>query len=473
MKRISLKNIIFILCISLFTSFSYGQAELKLKKGVVIDSLLVPDTEGVYSIYLPKAFDLNKSWPILFGFDSKGNMNTLTSLFQKAAEDFGYIVVVSNYGNKLSESDKSSYIPVFVKHIISLFPIQEKRMYALGVGDDAPLNTSLPLFYKQFSGVIAIDNSFDYHQKLRRNKNFAYFGIVSTHNFRYQDFLISNKYLDRKGISSSLYTYEGDIALPSQKIIHKALPFFTLDAMEKGNIPKDSLWIKMRYEKDKENILELKEKREYLEAFDELTRMQKRFQAFVAIDELKNEQKEIKKIKAYKTEKRIKSRNKNKEVYLRESLVFALEEDIALNEYNNLGWWQYKMEEFDMISNSKEPYTTAMVVRIRGFLKNIVANYKKELSKSKKEIDRKIFLNVLSTIIDKDDFDSYKNIIALSAIDQDTETALFYLEKMLQQGYKEMDALYTIEGTLSLRISKEYNNIIKKYLGTSKFFTSN
>ncbi|GAA0726242.1 hypothetical protein GCM10009430_33030 [Aquimarina litoralis] len=468
MKCISTKIWSFFIFICIVTSTS-GQNSLKLRKGVVTDSIAVPETEGVYSIYLPKSFDLNKPWPILFGFDNNENISALTHLFKNAAEEFGYIVAISNYGNKLSESDKSSYIPVFVKHIISLFPIQEKRMYALGVGDNASLNTSLPLFYEQFSGVIAINDSFDYHQKLRRNRNFSYFGIVNTHNFRYQDFFLYNKYLDRKGISSSLYTYEGNMKLPSQDIVHRTLPFFTIDAMRKGNIPVDSLWINMLYKKDKENIFELKEKGDYLEAYDELTRMQKKFQTFVDTDELKNEQKEIKKIKAYKTEKRIKSRNKNKEMYLRESLVFDLEEDIGLNAYNNLGWWQYKMEEFDKLSSTKEPYTTAMVVRIKGFLQNIVTNYKKELSKSKREIDRKIFLNILSTIIDKDDFDSYKTIIALSAIDEDNETAIFYLEKMLQQGYKEMDSLYNIEGTLTLRISKEYNRVIKKYLGSSRF----
>ncbi|RKM92427.1 hypothetical protein D7036_22825, partial [Aquimarina sp. BL5] len=77
---------------------------------------------------------------------------------------------------------------------------------------------------------------------------------------------------------------------------------------------------------------------------------------------------------------------------------------------------------------------------------------------------------ILSTIVDKNDFESYRKIISLSAIDQDNATALFYLEKMLQNGYKELESLYNIEGTLALRISKEYNNVIKKYLKTSKYF---
>lgn len=63
-------------------------------------------------------------------------------------------------------------------------------------------------------------------------------------------------------------------------------------------------------------------------------------------------------------------------------------------------------------------------------------------------------------------------MISLSAQDQDNETALFYLEQMLKNGYKDLNALYTIEGTLALKMSEKYNKLIKKYLGNSKYFFS-
>ena len=467
MKAYYIKIILF--CVFLYSvTHSYSQSELKLKKGEVIDNLKVPSSKGIYSIYLPKSFDLSKTWPVLFGFDSTENMNSFTSLFSKSAEELGYIVVVSNYAEKLSSKEKSDYILLFMKHIISLFPVQNKRMYVFGAGEDAILNTSLPVLYKKFNGAIAISN---YNQKLNAEKSFSYIGMIGDQNFRYRNFLGNNKYLKRKGVASDVYIYEGKEELPPQEVIDQALPYFTMDAMVKGSIPKDSIWITNSYKKDRNQVELLKNKKEYLQAYDELTRMRNRYALFFDVDELKEEQKRIRKIDVYKKKKRVRSKYYNQEMFLKQTFILSLEEDVDLKQYDNLGWWQYRMGELDKLAKSNEKYANDMVLRIKGFLKNTLLDYKKEISKNKKEIDRKIFLNILSTIIDKNDFESYRSIISLCATDQDNETALFYLEKMLQNGYKEIEPLYTIEGTLVLRISKEYNNIIKKYLGSSKFFS--
>ena len=101
------------------------------------------------------------------------------------------------------------------------------------------------------------------------------------------------------------------------------------------------------------------------------------------------------------------------------------------------------------------------------FIKNVLKDYKEELKNSK--IDSKIFLNILSVIIDQKDFDSYIDIIKLSVLDGDYETTLFYLEKLLNNGYNDYERLYQIEGTLGIRITKEYNDIVKKYFGRSKY----
>ncbi|MHA7058257.1 hypothetical protein ACWGOQ_0013625 [Aquimarina sp. M1] len=452
-------------------SYSYSQSTLTLKKGVVVDSLTVPSSEGVFSVYLPKSFDLQKAWPIFFGFDSTKSMSSLTHLFSKSAERHGYIVVVSNYGENLSVNDKSNYVALFMKHIVSLFPIQNKRMYVFGIGKDAPLNSSLPILYKQFNGVIAIGDGYDYSLKLNRNRDFSYIGIVGDQNFRYVDFLDTRTYLRKKGISSEVYTHRGNEEWPSERIIDKAFSYFTLEAIAKDNIPKDSVWISHIYKKDLKDVQLLTAKSKYLEAYDQLVRMRDKYSFFLDVDELKEEQKTIRKIKGYKKEKRLRSKYHNQEIFLRQTFILSLDEDVELSQYDNLGWWQYRMSELDILRKTNEKYASDMVIRIKGYLKNMITMYKKAIAKEKDNIDSKIFLNILGTIVDKNDFESYKNIISLSVMDQDSGTALFYLEKMLQNGFRELEALYTIEGTLPLRISKEYNNIIKKYLGTSKYFS--
>jgi len=470
MKLYFFKTILLCVFLCAITS-SYAQSTLRLKKGQVIDSLTVPSSEGVYSIYLPTSFDIHKEYPILFGFNSSYRSSSITNILSTSAEEEKYIVAISNYGGKLSVKNKAGYVELFMKHMAILFPTQNNRIYVLGFGEDAVFNSSLPALYPNINGVITIGDSAHLNKKINAKRNFAHIGIVDDRNFRYQSFLDTHKYLKRKKIASELYIYDGNKEFPPENIMANALSYLTLDAMHKGKTPVDSLWIANRYSKDIEVVKLLKGHSKYVQGFDELDRIRNTYSKFFNVDTLRAAQKEIRKIKSYKKERRLKSKYHNQEVYLREAYALSLEEDVALKQYANLGWWQYKMAAFDELRKNNEKYAGNMVYRIKGFLQHMLSAYKKDASKQKKELDKEIFLNILSTIVDKQDYQSYKRIISLSAMDQDDETAIFYLEKMLQNGYKEMEELYTIEGTLALRISEAYNMMIKKYLGTSKYFS--
>ena len=66
-------------------------------------------------------------------------------------------------------------------------------------------------------------------------------------------------------------------------------------------------------------------------------------------------------------------------------------------------------------------------------------------------------------------FDSYLKIISDSAKYEDFGTALFYLEELLKNGYKDKSVLYSLEHTALLRITPEYNKIIDTYLNDARY----
>ena len=66
-------------------------------------------------------------------------------------------------------------------------------------------------------------------------------------------------------------------------------------------------------------------------------------------------------------------------------------------------------------------------------------------------------------------YTAYLDIISLAAIDGDDNTAYFYLEELLKQGYDDYEALYSIPKTELLRIKPTYNELVESYLGKSKF----
>lgn len=462
--------ILSILCLS---TLSYGQNELILKKGAVMDSLSVPFIKGNFSVYLPKKFDKNKSWPLLLGFDSFGRTRGITRIYQTAAEEYGYIVVVADFLNDKKPKEKIEYMLTFIDFIHSIFSIQKRRVYVTAFGDDSKLVSLLSaLYFDEITGMIAIGDSYSYNSSIRIKKNFSYLGLVNTTNYRYKDFLKNKTFLKSKAVPADIFVYNNKSKLPDQRLIKKTLSTFTLQAMGKGRVSKDSIWIQHLFKKELAEVDSYVDKGEFLLADEELKRIRIKYGVFFSTSYLKEQQKEIKKRKEYKSEKRLKSKYAHKETLMREKYLFALEEDVEVEDFKNLGWWKYQMSLVDTLIQNKEKYAHNMGLRTKGYLKSLVDNYKGELNKDNIYLEKRMFLNILSTIIDKQDFESYKIIIALSAQDQDYETALFYLEKMLQNEYKDIDGLYTIEGTMALRFSKKYNELIKKHLGTSKYFFS-
>ncbi|WP_109298903.1 hypothetical protein [Aquimarina sp. AU474] len=471
--QLSTSRIYVSLTLLFIVTLCYSQNQLTLKKGIVTDSLNVPSTNNSFSIYLPRNFDPNKNWPIVLGFDSSGKESGLTRLYMAAAEELGYIVAISNFNNDQTPKEKANYVPVFMTHIFSLFPIQIGRVYVTGMGKDAEIASLLPLLIPdKIFGVVAIANSHYYKSNMRMKKNFSYIAMTNNGNHRYKDLLANKNLLKRKAIAADVFVHDGDLDFPDQLLIRKALSTFTAQAMLKGRMPKDSIWIQKRFQEDIESVDNYLEKEKYVIAHDELKRIRIHYNSFFDTDHLKEKQKEIRKLNGYKREKRLQSKFENKEIYLREGYLFSADEDIELLNYENLGWWQYEVTKLDSLLISKQKPAQNMAKRVKGYLKHLVDSYKEIELNNQDDFEKKMFLNVFSTIVDKKDFESYKRIISFSARDQDYETALFYLEKMLQNGYKDFESLYTIEGTLALKLSKDYNRLIKKYLGNSKYFFS-
>ncbi len=455
---------------------SYGQDKLTLKKGVVMDSVSVSSINGMFSVYLPKDFDTNKSWPLLLGFDSSGKTSRIARLYKEAAEEYGYIVVIADFLENQKPKEKVEYMLTFMNYVYTLFSIQKRRVYVTAFGEDSKLVSLLPALYSdEISGVIAIEDSYYYYynSSIRIKKNFSYLGLVNITNHRLKDFLSNKAYLKSKAIPADVFVYNNKSKFPDQGLIKKTLSTFTLQAMLKGRIPKDSIWVQHLFKKELAEVDTFINKKEFLFANEELKKIRIKYGMFFNTNYLKEQQKEIKKHKEYRREKRLKSKYAYKEMLIREQYIYALEEDIEGEDFENLGWWKYQISQVDTLIQNKEKYAHNMGLRAKKYLKFLVDSYKVELEKNNKNLIKKMFLNILSTIADEQDFESYKKVISLSAQDQDYETALFYLERMLQNGYKDIDGLYTIEGTLALKLSKEYNKLIKKHLGTSKYFFSN
>ncbi len=127
------------------------------------------------------------------------------------------------------------------------------------------------------------------------------------------------------------------------------------------------------------------------------------------------------------------------------------------------------MDGLEKLQNSSEKAKVDMAYRLKGYLDFLSKRQFDDIMKSNAGIDARIFISVLRTAINKEDPEAYFKIISLASLDGDAETALLYLEDLLKTGYDDYERLYSIDGTLDLKFSEEYNAIIQKYLKKSKY----
>ena len=253
-------------------------------------------------------------------------------------------------------------------------------------------------------------------------------------------------------------------------MISQTMAEFSLQAMSKGLKPLDKELVNDLYKRDIEISERLRRSLHPYEAYQFLEKMELKYALYDKKDGIKDFQKEIKKENLFKEQRREYNRAKIKGSQLKEEYIYYFEEDVYTVNFENIAWWKNQIEELEKMQASKVQAQSEMAYRLQGLLQLMSSenfNLKKE---DKTGVDSKIFSAVLQTVFKKNDPEAYLYIISQSANDGDYYTALLYLEDLLKTGYNNIEELYNIPNTLDIKLSPEYNTLIKKYTGTSKFY---
>ena len=465
-----MKNIYFLLFLFSFPIvFAQG---ITLSKGAVNDNLSVNDSlSETFAIYLPTNYSNERSWPVFFVFDSEGRGKSVVQLFRQPAEEQGYVIVASNNINSKDSLLNNLKVGTrLMSRVFNLFSVDRNRIYTAGLAEGAEVASAIPAVYNNIQGVLAVGDIWLKADLLKKDVNFSILGLVGTHDFMFYKMRESIRFLGEKGNNASLYKFDGTHQWPDLNIISHALGDFTLQALSKGLIPQDPILVESLYQKEIETADVLRRSLQLFKSYELLDKMKDKYGLFDKKDDLKDRQKTLRHEKLFKDQRREYSRAAKKETELKEQYLHFFNEDVITSNFENIGWWNQQIKELKEFQQSKNRAEAEMAYRLEGLLQFLAKTTFQELSESKAHIDRLIFTAILQTIFDRENPEGYRSIISLSAGDGDYETALLYLEDLLKTGYKEMDMLYNIPGTLNLKLSPEYNALIKKYLGESRFY---
>ncbi len=467
-----MKYIYFLLFV--FSSQIVFAQEITLRKGAVTDNLSVNDSlSESFAIYLPINYSNERSWPVFFVFDLEGRGKSVVQLFRQPAEDQGYIIVASNNINSKDSLLNNLKVGTrLMSRVFNLFSVDRNRIYTAGLAEGAEVASAIPAVYNNIQGVLAVGNIWLNADLLKKDVNFSIIGLVGTRDFRFYKMKENIRLLGKTGNNASLYKFDGTHQWPDSNIISHALGDFTLQALSKGLIPRDPALVESLYQKEIKTAEVLRRSLQLFKSYELLDKMKDKYGLFDKKDDLNDRQKILRHEKLFKEQRREYSRAAIKETELKEQYIYFFNEDVLTSNFENLGWWTQQIKELKAFQNGKNRAEAELAYRLEGLLQFLAKTTFQELSESKAHIDRLIFTAILQTIFDRENPEGYKSIISLSAGDGDYETALLYLEDLLKTGYKEMDLLYNIPGTLDLKLSPEYNALIKKYLGESRFYNN-
>lgn len=447
--------------------------EFRIKKGAVTDSLPIPgEKDKTYALYTPMDYTSEKEWAVIFVFDPQGRGSNTANLFRQAAEEQQYLVVSSNL--KLKAEPMDSLVKpatAMMNGVLQSFPIDQAQIYTAGMGEGAQLSSALAHIYKDMAGVMAIGNSFVNSNYIDKENPYMFIGLAGKKDYMVYEMENYLKFYDDLDFPTDIYYFDGkEDEWPDVPVVSNAMTGFTLQAIKKGKRPNDQEFIQKLFERELEYAESLRRTRNYYSAFEKLDRMEEKYEDFGFEDIIEDKQKEIKGVPGFRSQRRDFRNAVAFEKEQQREYEYLLTTDIVTANFENIGWWAYQVDELEKLKEGTNDAKSNMAYRLHGYLDFVTKKEYDLAMKNNLPIDAKIFISVLRTAINKNDPEAYLNIISLAGSDGDYETALLYLEDLLKTGYSDMESLYDLDGALDLQFTPEYNAIVKKYLGESKFF---
>ncbi|HEX8155691.1 MAG TPA: hypothetical protein VF698_21335, partial [Thermoanaerobaculia bacterium] len=198
--------------------------------------------ENTYAYYLPKAFDANRKWPVVFVFDARQRGAFSAELFRDAAETYGWIVASSNDTHSdVDPGPSSRAIQAMWRDVQERFPVDLKRVYAAGFSGGAMFGW---WFVKgtHAAGLIGVGG------RLAQPNDadvagFDYYGLAGSTDFNNIETRRIEQKLAKIGANRRVEFFEGRHGWPPAAYLRRAVEWQELQAMRHGTRARDEALI--------------------------------------------------------------------------------------------------------------------------------------------------------------------------------------------------------------------------------------
>lgn len=338
-------------CNSNKTQKKEGVKDTTFVKGKIVTKVECnKDNNQNYALYLPSGYSSDKTYPVIFMFDSHAKGEFAVKQFQEYAEKYGYILIGSNNSkNGIPWETTDIFVNILFDDVFQKFSIDKKRLYTAGFSGGSRVASTIAILKGGVTGVIGIGAGFPNLQQNIQNK-FDFIGVVGTADFNYIEMQNLDEALNTNNLRHFLLVHNGKHAWPPQKIVAEIFDWIELNAMKDKLKPADDKFIKERlnyYSMLKDSI------KNEISQFETNKQIGSYFDGLTDVSAIKNKSAELEKMQIIINYKKKKAEIKTTEISLQQQYSQFLST-------KNLAWWKSDVAKINQIikiqKNSDESY---------------------------------------------------------------------------------------------------------------------
>lgn len=268
--------------------FTQTDTTVSFLQGEVIERVTVKtDATQSYALYLPKNYTPDKKWAILYAFEPIARGKLPVVIFQEAAEKYGYIVVGSyNSQNGLDGQTMTRILNTLWTDTHQRYSIDEKRVYATGFSGGARVASIFAANCGCVAGVIGSGAGFSSGLKPAPNLPFVYFNAIGFDDYNYYEIRALKKALEEAKVTHRVERFEGAHQLLPKDVAEVALAWMQLQAMKKGVLAKDEMFIEETFQARILKAESYFSKKQFLEAFQSFSEIATDFSDLKDVSEI-------------------------------------------------------------------------------------------------------------------------------------------------------------------------------------------
>ena len=224
-------------------------------RGVLIEKVTcAASPDQSYALYLPAAYSPDRTWPIVYALDARGQALVPAKAFQEAAEKYGWIVVSSYNSASDGPSDPNfAALRALWTETHARFAIDDKRVYAAGFSGTVRFSCILALAAPgSIAGVIGAGAGFPSDVVPQANNPFSFFGTVGTRDFNYYEMMALDQKMAEVHVPHRIEIWDGTHAWPPASLAGQAVAWMEVAAMRAGTRPKDAALVDPLWTADRE-----------------------------------------------------------------------------------------------------------------------------------------------------------------------------------------------------------------------------